>query len=103
MATHADDIDILHIPGPQILVQCFIHGHPKLIFGQAGGYIGMGLRIYIRVDAKGYRSPGIQFRSNLLQSVQFLGRLNIKHQDARIQGFTHFRPGLTHPGINDFL
>ena len=101
VAAHAQDLDILHVPGPLILVQGRVHRDAELVLGQAGGDVGVGPGIHVRVDAQGHRRPGCHAGGHLLQPVQFLGRFHVEHQDIGQQGLAHLGHGLAHAGIDD--
>ena len=98
MAAQADDVEVRQVASPAQQGQSLAGGDAELVLAQAGGNIGMGLRIHIGVDAQGYRRPHGALCGHLVQHFEFRRRLDVKAVDARLQGAAHFLALFDHAG-----
>jgi hypothetical protein len=73
----------------------------KLVFPQAGGDIGVGARIHVRVDADRHRGDGAQGPGDPFQTFQFGLGLDIEAADADFQGPAHLLRALADAGEDD--
>ena len=62
--------------------QCLAVWNAELVFLQAGGDVGVGGRIHIRVDAQRDRCLQVQFAGDLVQPFQFGQRFHVEAADA---------------------
>jgi len=77
-------------------VQCrgLIEWHAEFRRLQAGGNVGVGLRIDIRVDAHGDGGLLASLAGDLVQQFQFAGGFHIEAIDVVLQRRAHFRARL---------
>ena len=73
----------------------------ELVLAQAGGDVGMGAGVYVRIDADRYRGHDAQGGGDPFQAYQLGLRLQIKAADADLQGAAHFVGALADAGEDD--
>ena len=79
------DVDILQRYGFFVSLQRFLDVDAELGLLHAGGNIGMGLRIDVRVDAQADRRLFADAGGDLVERGQFLVGLDVEHQDAGVE------------------
>ena len=84
-----------------VLLEGPVHGNAELILLHAGGDVGVGLGIDIRVDPNGQGGTGACGARHLVEARNLLGRFGRKEQDAGAKGVVHLLPGLAHARVDD--
>ena len=98
----ADPLDLQpgHFFRLPVFRQRFLNIDAELVFLEARRNVGMGLRIDIRIDPECNAGLQAQLFCAGVNLVQLLGRLDIEHQDAGLQGVFDFIRAFSHPGID---
>ena len=70
----------------------------ELVFGKAGGDVGMGVGSDVRIDPEAHRSrfPGLS--GKLVDDLKLGGGLHIEAADALLKGIVNLPVALPHPG-----
>jgi hypothetical protein len=101
-------VDPNHLDGrksgrPPVLVAGSFDVYPELALLQAGGNVGVGLWIHVRVHAD--RHPGhlAQAPGHFVDVLDLFLALHIEHQNALFEGAGNLLVRLSHPGEHDSL
>ena len=78
------------------------HGDAKLVFCQAGGYVGVGMGSDIGVQSEGHACY-LSFGScQLVDDLQFGNALDVETEDVVVESEVDFPIALANAGIDDF-
>ncbi len=76
--------------------------HAEFIFSLAGSNVFMRSRLYVGIDAHGYRGFDSHGGGNGVNGAQFRFGFYIEAINALVQGITDFLLGFSHAGISAF-
>ena len=82
VAVYADDVQVRQGCGVQVGAFCIFHGDAEFVGFQAGGDIGVGLRVHIGVDAQGDGGGGLQTACYFVDAVEFGQAFDVEAFDA---------------------
>src|SRR5690606_1851287 len=101
VAIHADELQARMLQRLAVQLGRLADVDAELVFLHAGGNVGVGERIDIRVDAQRYRGAHAQFLGDVGQAFEFGGRLDVEALDAGGQRLADFPALLAHAGEHD--
>ncbi|MOA00335.1 hypothetical protein D3C78_1196930 [compost metagenome] len=76
-------------------------GNAELVFFLAGGNLGVGARVHVRIDAEGDMRPLAHFHGAQVKDFQLRLGFDVEAVDAGFQRVIHFRHGLADAGKHD--
>lgn len=76
-------------------------GNAEFVFFLAGGNLGMGARIHVRIDAEGDMGPFAGLDGAQIEDFQLRLGFDVEAIDAGFQRVIHFRHGLADAGKHD--
>ncbi len=103
VAVDAQYLDVWQLGGALIECRCLGDIHAELVVLQAGGDVGVGLGVHIRVHADGDGRFTIQFAGDQIEQFQLGGGFHVKAMDVGFQGGGHFIGGLADAGKHDLV
>ena len=98
VAVDADHLQVVKLGGAGVDRLGLVDGDAELVLFQAGGDIGVGLGVHVRVDPQRYRRFHAEFRSYPLQALQLFAGLDVEAVHADFQGAAHVVAGLADAG-----
>ena len=103
VAVDTENPDVRQFGGA--LVQCRRLGdvHAELVVFQAGGNVGVGLGVHVRVHPNGDGRFPVQFAGYQIQQLQLRGGFHIETMNVGFQGCGHFIGGFAHAGKDNLV
>src|SRR5690606_26850404 len=84
--------------GAAVEVQRVGKGDAELVALEAGGDVGVGLRVDVRIDAQRDRRLLAEFAGDRVQVVELGGRFDVEAADAGLQRLAHLGTSLADAG-----
>ena len=103
VAINAHNFDAGQGSGPRVGGHCVAMGHAKFVALQAGGNVGVGACINIRVHTQADFGTLAHAAGNQRQGIQFCDAFYVETAHARGQGLAHFGLGFAHAREHNFL
>lgn len=97
----AHDVDVGHLRRLGIDAEGIPVGDAELVFLEAGRYVGMRLRVHIRIDAEGDRGLDTHQPGDGIDDTEFRFRFHVEHEDAGAEGVFDLLLGLPHARVDD--
>jgi len=101
VAVYSQDFDSLQMACLLISFDGGVEVDSELVLLQPRGYIGVSLRVDIRVNPEGDGGLTAEYSGTRIDGFQLLGGFDVEHQDALPEGVVDFGLGFAHPGIDN--
>src|SRR5205823_13945607 len=92
---------VRHGPGPGVVHERLAEVDPELALLEAGRDVGMGLRVDVGVHAEADRRAHPAPRRHALDGVELLRRLDVDHEEVRVERGLELRLALAHAREDD--
>jgi hypothetical protein len=91
-------LQVLQTRGARVERGDFLEGDAELVLVRAGGDLGVGVGLHVRVHADGNGRALLLFARDLVDEIQFRDALDVERVDARGERLLDFRAGLADAG-----